>query len=294
MYLKTIVICLTLGIAGFKPSFAQHKKGLLWEISGKGMTKPAYLFGTVHLYDTSSYYLPEAPFALLDKVKKVYFEVDFGHINTNDIMEAMFITDTTQTIDKLLDAASLAKLKQMAAVSATLKMFGDKMYSLKPIFLQTILMNNDGKASSVDMELYKAAINKKDSVGGLETIKEQMDAINAISIPVQTDMLRQSLLKNMSSEQMLSQLTAIYVKQDIENMLNEINDDMPLDANFNEVLLIKRNVVIADRIDALLRKESPLIAVGGGHLGTETGLIALLQKKGYTLKNIPFTINKKH
>lgn len=144
------------------------------------------------------------------------------------------------------------------------------------------------------MELYKAAVSKKDSVGGLETVKEQMDAINAISIPVQIDMMRQWLTKGLSGKEMLSKLMNIYVKQDIEGMLTEMNDDMPVDASFNEKILIQRNIVMADRIDVLLHKESPLIAIGGGHLGAEVGLIALLRKKGYTLKNIPFTIQKAH
>jgi uncharacterized protein YbaP (TraB family) len=51
---------------------------------------------------------------------------------------------------------------------------------------------------------------------------------------------------------------------------------------------------MADRIDVLLQTESPLIAVGGGHLGTPTGLITLLEKKGYKLRNIPFAIQKAH
>ena len=294
MYLKTIVVCITLMITGFKSSSAQQKKGLLWEISGNGMKQPAYLFGTVHLYDTSLYQLPQPPFALLDKVKKVYFELDFGHIDPQEMMAAIFIEDSTQRIDKLLDPVSLAKLNEIIATSSTLKMFGDKVYSVKPFILLPLLMGNDGKTPSVDMELYKAALSKNDSVGGLETVKEQMAAIDAISTPVQIDMLRKSLAKGLSGQEMLNRLTNVYVKQDIESMLTDLNDDMPVDASFNEKLLIERNIVMADRIDILLHKESPLIAVGGGHLGAATGLIALLQKKGYKLKNIPFTIQKAH
>src|SRR3954462_10680355 len=100
MYLKTIIICITFIITGYQFSTAQQKKGLLWEISGKGMKQPAYLFGTVHMYDTSLYQLPQPPFALLDKVKKVYFELDFGKIDMAEILSAIFITDSTQTIDK--------------------------------------------------------------------------------------------------------------------------------------------------------------------------------------------------
>lgn len=288
--LKAIVVCLTLTLS----SAAQEKTGLLWEISGNGMKQPAYLFGTIHLYDTASYELPQAPFALLDKVKKVYFELDFGHLDQQEMMNALFIKDPSQTLDKLLDTASLARLNTLIASSQTLQMFGEKVYTIQPFILMTLIASNDGKSPSVDMELYKAALSKNDSVGGLETLREQLDAIDGITMPVQVDMLRQSLAKGFSAEQMLNKMTEVYVKQDIENMMSDMNDEMPVDANFTQTLLIDRNIVMANRIDVLLHRESPLIAVGGGHLGTPTGLIELLKKKGYKLKNIPFTIKKSH
>jgi uncharacterized protein YbaP (TraB family) len=293
MYLKTIVICITLLVAGYQSSSAQQK-GLLWEISGKGMKQPAYLFGTIHMYDTSVYQLPQPPFALLDKVKKAYFELDFGKIDMGEMMSSIFIKDSTQNIDKLLDSTSLTKLNKMIAASASLKMLGNRVYTIKPFLLLSIMMGGDGKIPSVDMELYKAALSKKDSVGGLETLKEQLAAVDAISIPAQVEMLRESLVKDRSLQEILNKLTNIYIKQDIENMLTELEDDMAADVNFNQKLAFDRNIVMADRIDVLLRTESPLIAVGAGHLGTSAGLIALLRKRGYKLKNIPFTIQKAH
>jgi uncharacterized protein YbaP (TraB family) len=60
------------------------------------------------------------------------------------------------------------------------------------------------------------------------------------------------------------------------------------------MLLIKRNIVMANRIDSLVGKTSTMIAVGAGHLGGTGGLIALLKKKGYQLKSLPFTFTKSH
>jgi len=293
-YLKALLSGLFLLIITFQPTSAQQQKGLLWEISGKGMAQPAYLFGTVHLYDTSVYRLPQAPFDLLKKVDKVYFELDFGKINAQDVMADMFIDDTSQYINKLLPPASLAKLQKLTASSAMMQMMGEKLYAIKPILLLSLLMSNDGKAPSVDLALYQAAMGEKRPVDGLETYREQMDALNTMSIPLQITMLQQLLDKDLSPVEMLNKMTAVYVRQDIQQMLTELNEDMPLDANFNEELIIKRNAVMANRIDSLLRKEHPLIAVGAGHLGNDTGLIALLKQKGYTLKNVPFTIQKVH
>lgn len=292
--LRTIVLSLSLLAGALQPIFAQQQKGLLWEISGRKLSKPAYLYGTIHLYDTSSYELPQAPFDLLDKVDKVYFELDFGKINPTEMMSAMFISDTTQYINKLLDPASLENLRALSSASATLNMLGDRMYAIKPVLLMALIMGNDGKVGSVDLALYGAAGKKNLPTGGLETLKEEMAAIDAISIPEQVKMLRQTLVRKQSTAELLKKMTEVYVKQDIEHMLTELNDETPLDVNFNEQLLVKRNMMWVERIDSLLQHEHPLIAVGGGHLGTKDGLIALLEQKGYTLKNIPFNIKKAH
>lgn len=96
----------------------------------------------------------------------------------------------------------------------------------------------------------------------------------------------------MSPDVAIRKVTETYVKQDIEHMMAELNENLPIDAGFNETLIVKRNLVMANRMANLLGKQSTMVAVGSGHLGGPSGLIALLRKKGYTLKPIPFSFVK--
>jgi uncharacterized protein YbaP (TraB family) len=56
---------------------------LLWRITGKQMTKPSYLFGTMHLICRSDYVWTPAMGASLDKSEKVCFEMD---LDDNNVM----------------------------------------------------------------------------------------------------------------------------------------------------------------------------------------------------------------
>jgi len=47
---------------------AKHANSLLWEISGNDLTKPSYLFGTVHIIDSANYFLDEI---VIEKLKCV-------------------------------------------------------------------------------------------------------------------------------------------------------------------------------------------------------------------------------
>lgn len=288
----TIVICIVLLVASFNTSVAQQRKGLLWEISGKGMKQPAYIFGTVHLYDTTLYELPQLPAGILDRVDKVYFEMDFSKLDAAEMMAGMWIKDSTQYLDKLLDTASLGRLKKLAASSPMLKSLGDKIYAIKPTILMSILSGSHSKGTMVDFELYKIAAAKNKAVGGLETSKDQMEALNKVPVAKQVDMLKKSLQEGYSFQEEVINLTQAYVKQDIEDLMTIVNNNVPVDASFDESVRANRNITMADKIDSILHTAHPLIAIGSGHLGNSNGLLNLLQQKGYKLKNVPFVIKK--
>lgn len=292
--MKTFVICLALLVTGWNISFAQYKKGLLWEISGKGMQQPAYIFGTIHVYDTSVYELPQPPFQLLDKVDKVYFELDFATLDMGAMMAQMFMTDTTQYLDKVLDAASIERLRKQAATSPLLKMLGKQMYGIKPLLMMSLLSGAVPGNVTIDFELFKAVKGKNIPTGGLETVNDQMGAIDRIPIPQQLDMLKKTLQENFSLAQQIRNMTDTYAKQDIENIMTIINDNMPVDATFDEEVRSERNITMANKIDSILHTGHPLIAIGSGHLGNHDGLLKLLQQKGYTLRSVPFVIKKAH
>jgi hypothetical protein len=55
-------------------------------------------------------------------------------------------------------------------------------------------------------------------------------------------------------------------------------------AKFYKALVTDRNVKMADRIDAFIKKEPTFIAVGALHLPGADGVVALLRKKGYTVE----------
>lgn len=265
-----------------------QNKGLLWQITGKNVKQPAYLFGTIHIYDTTRYRLPKAVFEKLGKVKQVYFELDFDQINYGEMMKGMIIADSNLYLNKLLDTASLTKFKSVIKSSPYAQMMGSMIYHIKPLLLSAVIMNT-GKQTELDLELNKKAKTLHISTGGIETLAEQLAVINDIPIPQQADMLKKSLDEMASAQTMMDKMMNAYVKQDVDHLLQEMSGDTPIDPNFNKVFLTDRNHIMADRVVKLLAAKSTMIAVGAGHLGGKDGLIALLREKGYVLKAVPFS-----
>ena len=61
---------------------------------------------------------------------------------------------------------------------------------------------------------------------------------------------------------------------------------MPMDERSRQELIIQRNRRWVGQIRQLVGKEDMFIAVGAGHLPGGEGLIALLEKEGFTVKRV--------
>lgn len=266
-------------------------KGLLWKITGKNITAPTYLFGTLHLFDTTQYELPGLVFQKLTQVHNIYFELDFGHIDATAMANALWIRDTNMLLTKLLDKRSVIRLKKIAAASPTLRILGRKIFELKPFYVSAFLLTAKNQ-TSIDMELYKAAVISKDSIYGLETMAEQLKAVDAISLKAQARMLEDLLKTFHSSKDLMAGMTRIYIGQDIDKIPGSFNHALPTDVSFNTELVLKRNLVMCYRILNLLGHQSMLIAVGAGHLGGPSGLVKMLRNAGYTVTPVPFKFRK--
>ncbi|MBK6949223.1 MAG: TraB/GumN family protein [Haliscomenobacter sp.] len=51
-------------------------RSLLWEIKGKSLSKPSYLYGTIHLIGKSDFFITEATEKAFGETQRVAFEID--------------------------------------------------------------------------------------------------------------------------------------------------------------------------------------------------------------------------
>src|SRR3978361_1452271 len=84
------VLCAAFGLAacGQKTSKAEASSNtLLWRISGKGLTRPSYLFGTMHMLCADDIQLSDSLKNAISHVDRVYLELDMN--NLFEMMGAM-------------------------------------------------------------------------------------------------------------------------------------------------------------------------------------------------------------
>ena len=273
------------------------EKSLLWKISGNGLTKSSYLFGTIHLIPKRDFFLSKAVEQAFGSTEQVVFEIDMKEIEDQTaqiglIMKAMMRGDST--LQDLVSAVDYEVIKEeFEKRGMPLSMFE----RLKPLFLSTMLLG-DGKPTpgdsenllddfkSYEVELMRLAQEQNKDIKGLESIDYQMSIFDSIPYRTQAAMLVAGIKKDdKGNKEEFQQMLELYKKQDIEAMQALFSADKEGTAVFEKLLLTDRNRRWISEMQKLMAQKVTFFAVGAGHLGGEKGIIVLLRKAGFTLSS---------
>jgi uncharacterized protein YbaP (TraB family) len=270
---------------------------LLWQISGNGLQRPSYLFGTIHLICSGDAVLSDSLKNAIQSSDAVYFEVDMDNLfEMLGVVRKMKMRDDT-TLADLLDREDYEKVKKYFQDKGTLLPFSI-LETYKPLLAASMLMETGTECESPEaMEevIMKEAKSYSKNVRGLETMSYQMSIFDTIPYKMQAMQLVKYVDdagKGQTDNKEYDKLVQAYKDQDLSK-LEELtkSTDMGI-ANFTDILLYNRNQNWVEKLKTILPDRSVVIAVGAGHLPGDRGVINLLRKAGYTVKPIPNKVRK--
>jgi uncharacterized protein len=257
---------------------------LLWQISGKGLKTPSYLFGTFHLICKTDIPIGGQVQDAVKASNLTYMELDMDDPATmlGGVMLMRMRGDTT-----LKDLYTADEYKKLTTFfKDTLKMPIAMMSTMKPFFLSALLypkMLACKTASGVEEELMKIAKANKKEIKGLETMALQAAVFDSIPYSVQATELLKSIDSLNSYKKYFDTMVQVYKSQQltkIENLFSK--SEFGMQEN-QDLLLDRRNKNWVTQLKSIMPKQSVFVAVGAGHLVGKQGLIALLRKQGYKL-----------
>ena len=269
------------------------EKSVVWKITGNGLKKPSFLYGTIHVIPKSEYEMPDAIREALDNSKRITFEIDMKEL-TNlrtqfSLMSKAFMPGG-KTIKDLLSPEDYTFVKSKMSEKG---LPGSMMERMKPLFLSTLFSGDEGSSAgtgamtSVEMELYKSTRHRKLETAGLETTSYQMSIFDSIPYEAQAKMLVDGLRApetDTTGGSQLDMLLKMYKDQDINAMQAMISDEGAGMAAYEEILLKKRNRNWIAPMGRMMREKPTIFAVGAGHLGGPGGVVALLRKEGFRVE----------
>ena len=282
---------------------------LLYKISGKGLDKPSYIVGTLHLAPAS--FVESIPGAnrILVSVDQVCGEVDMNEINSTEnmqkMMEAMMLPEG-QSLSDILTSEEMDKLnaylRKILGVDLTNPMIAEQMGKMTPVSLGTTLelmtymkeTPGFNPAALIDEYFQKEAIKKGKPIIGLETVDFQIQILyKSSTLDRQKEALFCSIDKEEEYSKLMKEVTEAYFAQNIEELQAVMEQeydiacgDIEETEKEMELVLYGRNEDWIKKMPAIMSEKSTLFVVGAGHLPGDRGVLKLLKDNGYKVKAV--------
>lgn len=259
-------------------------KGLFWKLeSPTGVT--SYLFGTMHSDDNRVADITPNTIEAIKTVDTFMMEVAENRDPSLFMLKSGSLASqlTDEEFDKVRELAEFHTMHLGAALQ------------MKPWLLAVVfdLPKPQTPFAQDNMLMTKAEENLKDVVG-IETPQEHFGVMDDFSLEEQLVMLRAVLKRTQAQKEAdFERLMAAYLDGNSDKILaldaQITGGILPKDlwARMRNVLLTKRNALMAERALKLAEEKPVFIAVGASHLGGEDGLIEVFKKAGYKLTPQP-------
>jgi len=271
---------------------------LLWKISGKNLTKPSYVFGTMHMICANDIELSDSLKKAIQNSDKVYLELDMDDMwqMMSAMMHMTMKGDTT--LSDLLSAEDYKKVKSYFKEHSGMIPFS-MMERYKPLLIESMIMEQAKPCDNmivIEQLVMNEAKKSGKEIKGLETFDYQLAIFDKIPYKLQAqqlvEMVDQAEGGSKGDKDELKVLTDSYRNQELSKM-DELTKADPSIGEFTDILLYDRNENWSKKLQELMPGNSLVVAVGAGHLPGMKGVLNLLRKAGYKVEPVKNEMIKK-
>jgi uncharacterized protein YbaP (TraB family) len=275
-----------------KKPVAQKYPSLLWEISGNGLKKPSYLFGTMHVSSKIAFNLADSFYLGIRNANVVALET-----NPESWQEDMSKYDLDSDDGMFGNYGTYMTIPNEYLSINTLKFFDyDKkiersLYS-NPSTINNLLYRSYGESSDfeedtyLDMYIYQCGKKWGKNIAGVENYRESMVLMQEAYKDAAKDKNKKQRSYDVDEDYSMDKLQESYRMGNLDR-LDSINKLNSFSDAFDEKFLYKRNEIQAKSIDSILKKQLTLfVGVGAAHLPGQRGVIEMLRDMGYKLRPV--------
>lgn len=256
---------------------------LLWKISGNGLNRSCYLYGTMHVLCAEDATLSDSLKLAIKYADQIYFELDMD--NMNEMLGAMkyLRMNDGKKLSELLTKDEYAKVEtyfKQHSVPLPLAM----MNRFKPYFISSLIgeqMMSCEQKNGMEELIMRESKKYSKEIKGLETTEFQASIFDSIPYEKQAKDLVSYIDSIDSYKAVTMEMVEVYREQNLERMDSLMHKSDPGMDEYMDILLYGRNRHWVDQMPEIMKGKCILFAVGAGHLPGEQGVISLLRKKGY-------------
>lgn len=271
---------------------------LLWKVTGNGLGRPSYIFGTHHM----------APASMIDQIPGIDIAIEgcdivVGEIEKDSLqapevqarMAQAMIAPLDSTLDKLYTPSEYAIVERVFnKYFSTMGVKLNQMKTLKPNAISTQMQAmqaikyfpNFNANDLIDVKVQERANEAGRPSAGLESIQEQIDLLFNAPLSEQAQGLLETCKQDEFVKVQSVALAEAYMAQNLDQMMAVMTDaTMGGDSEeMMDALIYNRNRMWVEKLKVMMPERACLVCVGAGHLPGEQGVLQLLRNMGYIVE----------
>jgi uncharacterized protein YbaP (TraB family) len=283
------ILCLFLSFH-LKAQTPNPKKypALLWEITGNGLTKPSYLFGTMHVSSKLVFHLSDSFYLDIKSSDIVALELDpqlwQDQLFRFENMESNLRFYTQGSPSDFINEKSFQLERYDDRLKSTLS---DEPTIVNGLLYRTYRTRADFEEDTyLDLYIYQTGRKLGKQATGVENYFQTERLVMEAAQDMMKDRKRNPPDMEGETAYDLERKTQEAYRQGDLDMLDSLEKLMEPSEAYMEKFLYRRNEIQAASIDSIVRRHSLFVGVGAAHLPGRRGVIELLRKKGYTLRPV--------
>jgi len=257
------------------------KKSLLWKLDGVDLPGASYLFGTMHLPYSAAFRNRAIVYEKIRECQAFALEFNLNEKAPPQIDSTILHLPEAKTLKDFMPAKRYRKLREFFLKTSSLDL--DPINHLLPLLITNFLTKKilaEENIVSLDEHLFDFAKSEERLLLGIETYLEQYEIMKKIPIDFQLKGLLEIGKNSKKFRQNLVRTAHLYAEADLQKLYKSVKKGA---GRMRKLLLFQRNLIMAERINRMLREQTLFAAIGAGHLGGEKGILRLLKRKGLTV-----------
>jgi uncharacterized protein len=289
--MKKVVFVLALLLL-VMPRIKAQESSILWEITGNGITKPSYLFGSLKFIGEKEFYLPKEATEKIKQSVIFAIEDEVDHHAQHELNKVLHFPKG-ESLSTHLSAEDYNKVVDFfeSEFKISRKQFEAKYAKLIPLAISISMtrLSLGEKVKFYDIELLKFAKSNKVKSYSLESVDREAKALTSFSIEDQTAALLHTVNNFEKQKTEFQKLMDDYPQGKLEEIFEYTLHPLENNQDFINTFFYQRNKEWMPKIEKMISENVAFISVGVSHLEGDGGLLNLFKEKGYTLTPIKVT-----
>lgn len=291
--IMSIIVIANVSAKESKPVFTE---GLFWKIEKEG-EYVGHIFGTLHMNDQRIAKLHSKVNQVLDDSKSFAMEAFpsdhyWNPYQGGQLIKHDMVLPKGESLEDYVGKETFSKI-QTVLVDA-LGMKPELVKTLRPwAAMRSFAIRAESNEVILDYALLERAHDQKKELFQVESIEEFIVTLQEMPIEAQIALLKFTVASYDDMRGIIDDMLDAYLEEDLKAMY-EISTrfipDEPENEQWRQIYLKHvveiRNIVMEHYMRKPMRLRDTFIAVGALHLYGEKGVLALMEKDGYTVTRV--------